>query len=175
MNEIERKVVEVQLGVLKLQHLLLKSQIKGDLPGHPFRGNQFSGGGGGGGGDSGKSLSTSARNDSIAAQQKTQSWMAGSKSPGVKKIKAASAKAEVAAKTAVNLRDKGNDAGAEKQHGEAAKQHVEAMKGLKPFTEHMDYSVSADPVMTAHFDAYKSHVKAVGKQAPDYWEDVIGD
>jgi hypothetical protein len=38
MNEIERKATEVQLGVLKLQHLLLKSQLKGDLPGHPFRG-----------------------------------------------------------------------------------------------------------------------------------------
>jgi hypothetical protein len=49
MNEIERKAAEVQLGVLKLQHLLLKSQIQGDLPGHPFRGNQFSGGGGSGG------------------------------------------------------------------------------------------------------------------------------
>lgn len=49
MNEIERKAAEVQPGVLKLQHLLLESQLKGDLPGHPFRGNQFSGGGGSGG------------------------------------------------------------------------------------------------------------------------------
>jgi len=47
MNEIELKAVEVQLGVLKLQHLLLTSRLKGDSPGHPFRGNQWSGGGGG--------------------------------------------------------------------------------------------------------------------------------
>jgi hypothetical protein len=53
MNEIERKLAEVHLGVLKLQHKLLESQLKGDLPGHPFRGNQHSGGGGSGSSGSG--------------------------------------------------------------------------------------------------------------------------
>ena len=48
MNDLQHKAAEVQLGVLKLQHTLLKSQLKGDLAGHPFRGNQWSGGGAGG-------------------------------------------------------------------------------------------------------------------------------
>lgn len=52
MNEPQRKAAEVQLGVLKLQHKLLESRLKGDKPGHPFRGNQWSGEGGGEGSSS---------------------------------------------------------------------------------------------------------------------------
>ena len=45
MDDLQRKAAEVQLEVLKLQHKLLESRLKGDTPGHPFRGNQYAGGG----------------------------------------------------------------------------------------------------------------------------------
>jgi hypothetical protein len=72
MNDLQRKAAEVQLGVLKLQHKLLESRLKGDKPGHPFRGNQYSGGSGGGGssGNSGgQSLGKRAEQLTDAANQ----------------------------------------------------------------------------------------------------------
>lgn len=42
MNDLELKAAEVQLGVLKLQHLLLESQLKSNPEGH----NQYTGGSG---------------------------------------------------------------------------------------------------------------------------------
>jgi hypothetical protein len=147
MNDLQRKAAEIQLGVLKLQHKLLESQLKGDVPGHPFRGNQYSGGGGGGDTSGSREAATSKTREveSVSATL----WQEHGDKPGWSSALEASSRAHNAAR----LNSEGAKPGLiQFQHEMAARNHRTTAKKL---SENGDKELAK-----RHRDASKLHEEA---------------
>lgn len=154
MNEIERKAAEVQLGVLKLQHLLLKSQIKGDTPGHPFRGNQYSGGGGGGVSNSGGGSpdTNSFQNSVKKAKQASDATVGHDAKPGEREYEFRSSLANKAREAAANAIQKSEV---------AISLHKQA-ESLHTVDSHSKAAKAFDQVFYEHQNAHTDHGFASG-------------